>query len=118
MQRHEESVLARGPGWEERRNERAEASARWQMRAFQMAALELAQQVFGPEATVYLLPWAPHPLMAGGLTLQVPFGNLEDHRAREALFLALAGRDPILNRAPIVYIFQPQPESTHTICAP
>jgi hypothetical protein len=116
MDRRDEAVLSRGPGWEERRNERAEATARWQLRAFQMAALPLAQEVFGPQATVYLLPWGGRPPLAGGLTLQVPFRDLNDHRAREALFLALAARDPVLSGTPCVYVFQPEtmPAETRT----
>lgn len=109
IQREEEDLLARGPGWEERRNHRAEDQARWQLRAAQLSALELAQEIFGPEATTSVLPWGARPPMGGGLTLRVPFRGIDDHRTREALFLALARLDPVLSSAPFLFVFQPEP---------
>jgi hypothetical protein len=40
----------------------------------------------------------------GLFVLDVPFQDLEAHRAREAKFLALTAGDPLLVRVPLVYV--------------
>ena len=41
--------------------------------------------------------------------LVVPFRDLEEHRDREALFAAEAGRDEILSRSPALFVLTPAP---------
>jgi hypothetical protein len=102
-----ESVAAQGPGWEERRAHRSVRAVRWERRAAALAAHELARFVFGSRVEVRLSPWESQPPLTGLLELRVPFASLEDHRSREALFLALAAADPVVAGRPFVYVFEP-----------
>jgi len=111
IHRDDEGVRARGPGWEEHRNERSEAQTRWYARASQFAALDLALDVFGRGASVETLGWPGRPPLVGGLVLRVPFRNLADHQAREARFLSLVALDPVLSSAAIVFVVEPRPLS-------
>jgi len=109
-----ESSLARGPGWEERRNQRSVAHDRWEVRAGEWAALELARHVFGDDTGVRLAGWPSRAPFRGMLTLQVPFRSMVDHRRREGVFLHLVARDPVLARVPFVFIFEPAPLRVHS----
>lgn len=109
-----ESRAARGPGWEERRDHRAEARSRWRGRSAQWAALALAHHLFGPSATVRsagggAIAPSPSDPVQGMLQLRVPFRSLEDHRQRESRFLALTRMDPVLASFPFLYVFEPDP---------
>lgn len=77
---------------------------RWEARAAQWRARALAEAVFGGDVEATL-----SGLGRGGfrglLHLRVPFTDLNRHRAAEAAFLALAGRDQVLARIPFVYVF-------------
>jgi len=109
IQREQEEALARGPGFSERRQERSEDHNRWHVRAGQFAALALARHVFGPDASVEVLPWPGRRAVAGGLMVRVPFQDLTDHRAKEALFLSLAALDPVLGTTAFLYLMHPEP---------
>ncbi|CAN5645949.1 hypothetical protein BH23GEM11_BH23GEM11_07350 [soil metagenome] len=104
-----ESTLARGPGWEERRSARAAATDRWELRAGEWAALDLARHVFGDDVEARLAGWPARAPFRGLLSLRVPFRSLADHRRREEVFLLLAARDPVVSRIPFVYVFEPAP---------
>ncbi|TVP44956.1 MAG: hypothetical protein EA350_10520 [Gemmatimonadales bacterium] len=104
-----ESTMARGPGWEERRNARADAADRWERRAGEWAALDLARHVFGADVEARLAGWPARAPFRGLLALRVPFHSLADHRRREQVFLLLAGRDPVVSRIPFLYVFEPAP---------
>lgn len=109
MNADREAARARGPGWEERRNARAEATDRWELRAGEWAALDLARHVFGETAEARLSGWSARAPFRGLLTLRVPFRSLADHRRREQVFLLLAARDPVVSQVPFVYVFEPSP---------
>lgn len=81
--------------------------SRWETRAAQWRALELAESVFGGCVTTRLTGRTPRSTFRGLLHLQVPFAGLERHRALEALFLASAARDPVLARVPFVFVLSP-----------
>lgn len=108
-----EAHAARGPGWEERRDHRAEDRVRWTARSAQWAALGLARDLFGPSATVRWVGSGTPPAtpFGGMLQLRVPFGSLEDHRGRESRFLTLTRIDPVLASFPFLYVFEPDPET-------
>jgi hypothetical protein len=50
--------------------------------------------------------------LRGLLTLRVPFGDLRDHQAREAVFLGWAKEDDVLARVPLIFVFEPVPIRT------
>ena len=84
-----------------------EVRARWEVRAAQWRARELAESVFGEvseSALVSLRPWGQ---LRGLLRLRVPFSDLAGFREREARFLAAAESDAVLSRVPLVYVFAP-----------
>lgn len=85
----------------------AEVQARWEVRAAQWRALELARSVFGPDVRASMLGLRSQGMLRGLLRLDVPFDGLEGHRRREAAFLARAGVDPLLSRVPLVYVLGP-----------
>jgi hypothetical protein len=89
---------------------------RWETRAAQWRARHLAEAVFGGEVEARLGGRASGGPFRGLLHLHVPFAALPDHRAREALFLAAAARDPVLARVPFLYVFgaEPAPALTET----
>jgi hypothetical protein len=41
--------------------------------------------------------------------VRVPFQDLTDHRAKEALFLSLAALDPVLGTTAFLYLMHPEP---------
>ena len=86
----------------------AERRARWQVRAAQWRAREIAEAVFGEVAASSLLNLRPTGALRGLLALEVPFESLDAHRERESTFLAAVETDPILTRVPLVYVFAPR----------
>jgi len=89
---------------------RAEQVGRWEVRAAQWRALELARQVFGSEVRGSMIGVRPRGPMRGLMRLDVPFDELVRHRAREVRFLAMAGVDPLLARVPLLYVMGPAEE--------
>lgn len=83
----------------------AERRARWEVRAAQWRAREIAEAVFGRVAATTLLGLRPHGELRGLLHLEVPLPDLDVHRARERVFLAAVRDDPLLARIPLVYVF-------------
>lgn len=81
----------------------------WEVQSAQWQAWTLAQAAFGDEVRVLLTGRRGFQGFRGLLTLTVPFRDLEDHRARESLFLAWAGVDPVLTRVPLIFVFEPEP---------
>lgn len=96
-----------GPGWEERRDVREEHRERWERRAAQWAALELAREVFGDQVVARLERYPARGGFHGLLTLRVPFQGLDDHRRREGVFASLAAADPVLRQVPLLFVFEP-----------
>ena len=87
--------------------ERREDRRPWEVRAAQWRAWVLAEAAFGPDVRVSLAGRRGAMGFRGHLTLDVPFQDLGDHRRRESLFLSWAGRDPVLTRVPLLFVFQP-----------
>lgn len=84
-----------------------ERRARWEVRAAQWRARELAEVVFGDVTDTSLLSLRPHGPLRGLLQLDVPFEDVEAHRAREARFMAAVEADPVLARIRLVYVLAP-----------
>jgi hypothetical protein len=84
------------------------ASWRWEARAAQWRARELAESVFGGEVTARLTGRAGRQAFRGLLYLDVPFRDLATHRSLEAVFLSCAAKDPILARIPLVFVMGPR----------
>jgi hypothetical protein len=85
---------------------------RWELRAAQWSALDLARDVFGEEASAALSGYPARAAFRGLLHLEVPLegigrGDLERHREREARFTRLAALDPVLRRVSLVFVFAP-----------
>lgn len=85
-----------------------ELRARWAVRAAQWRARELAEAVFGDGVESSLVGMRPAGPARGLLLLDVPFRDVETHRAGEARFLAAADDDPVLSQVPLVYVFGPR----------
>ena len=94
------------------RESRRATRERWEVRAAQWKALELAREAFGDDAAAGLAPYPARGGFRGMVRLAVPFQDLDDHRDREDRFLALAGRDALLQRVPLVFVFDPVPVSS------
>lgn len=77
---------------------------RWEVRAAQFRALELARQAFGRGARGSMLAVRHRGAIRGLMHLDVPFVDLEAHRAREDTFLAMAANDPLLRQIPLIYV--------------
>lgn len=86
-----------------------ETVRRRRVRAAAWRALGLARAVFGPGVAFRLQPAAAPGRFGGLLHLDVPFEDLPDHRVREDVFSACAGRDPLLSRIHFVFVFNPVP---------
>src|SRR5690606_132988 len=84
--------------------DRVRAQRRWGPRAAQWRARALGEVVFGGDVEARLAGQGGGAFR-GLLHLDVPFEDLDRHREREALFLAAAGRDPVLAGVPFVYVF-------------
>ncbi len=111
-------LIARRPGGGEVRSDRpeshllgvrteAERIGRWEVRAAQWRALELARSAFGAEARGSMIGLRHQGPMRGLMRLDVPFEDLDEHRRREANFLGMVGADPILARVPLVFVVGP-----------
>lgn len=77
---------------------------RWEARAAQWRARELAEAVFGGEVVARLVG-PTRGSFRGLLHLDVPFLGLADHQERERRFVAAASDDPVLARVPLVFVF-------------
>lgn len=88
----------------------AERLARWEVRAAQWRALDLAEQAFGPGVRTSLLGVRPSGAIRGLVQLQVPFRSLAEHRDREAHFLGMVGVDPVMARVPLLFVVGPGAE--------
>ena len=83
---------------------RVQDRERWEARAAQWRAREIAEAVFGGEVRARLVGPTPGGFR-GLLHLDVPFEGLAEHREREARFVAAATIDPVLARVPLVFVF-------------
>ena len=92
---------------QERPLSQAERRSRWEVRAAQWRARELADLVFGSVTRMQLSGLRPDGLLRGLLRLDVPFTDLEVHRDREARFLAAVASDQLLTQIPLVYVIGP-----------
>lgn len=106
-----DEIEVMGPGWGEHREHRLVRKERWKVRAAEWKVLELVQLVFGADASVRLARYPARATFRGLMSVQVPFLNLTDHRLREAVFLALAGGEAVLEQVPLIYVFDPVPHS-------
>jgi hypothetical protein len=86
---------------------RAEVRGRWEVRAAQWRARELAESVFGDVGDMGLIGIRTSGPLRGLLRLCVPFEDLATHRDREARFLAAVHADPLLAAVPLVYVVGP-----------
>jgi hypothetical protein len=84
-----------------------EQRARWEVRAAQWRARELAEYVWGSVSVTGLTGIRSAGPMRGLLRLDVPFGDLDAHLEREARFLDAVARDPLLADVPLVYVIGP-----------
>lgn len=83
----------------------AERRARWEVRAAQWRARELAERVFGDVLAMGMTGIRADGPLRGLMRLDVPFDDLDDHRVREERFLAAAETDPVLANVRLVYVF-------------
>jgi hypothetical protein len=81
----------------------------WELRSAQWRAWVLAEMTFGEKVAVSLVGRPGYKNFRGLLYLRVPFRDLDDHTARQSLFLSWAGIDPVLSRVPLVFVFEPNP---------
>lgn len=96
------------PRLQQRPRSDSEQRARWEVRAAQWRARELAEAVFGSVAESVLVGAKTGGPLRGLLRLGVPFVDLNQHREREARFLAAAAADPVLALVPLVYVIGPE----------
>ena len=87
------------------RRQQAWAEHRWQLRAAQWRAMDLAESVFGARVAVRISGGVLDGPFRALLHIDVPFDGLSRHRERETRFTSAAGRDPVLARIPFVYVF-------------
>jgi len=95
------------PKLQQEPNSPAEQRARWQVRAAQWRAHELAHLVFGSVLGMGLIGMRPGGEMRGLLRLDVPFEDLDVHRDREARFMAAVATDPVLSSVSLLYVIGP-----------
>jgi hypothetical protein len=86
---------------------RAEQTRRWEARAAQWRAVELAEAVFGGPVEARLTGGGAAGFR-GLLELGVPFEDLARHRRAEHCFLAAARQDEVLGRLPLVVVLTPR----------
>lgn len=86
---------------------RARSLARWELRALQWRAAELAEAIFESKVSARLLGGGSLGFR-GLIELDVPFHDLEAHRRDEARFMAAAARDELLGPAALVVVFTPR----------
>ena len=85
----------------------SEQRKRWEVRAAQWRARELAQLVFGDVSDMGLSGIRGGGEMRGLLRLDVPFDDLCKHHDREARFMAAVLTDPVLSAVPLLYVIGP-----------
>jgi hypothetical protein len=85
----------------------AERRARWEVRAAQWRARELAEVVFGQVTSMGLSGIRGSGQIRGMLRLGVPFVDLAAHRQHEARFLAAVAGDELLAEVGLVYVIGP-----------
>ena len=85
----------------------SEQRKRWEVRAAQWRARELAQLVFGDVSDMGLSGIRVGGEMRGLLRLDVPFDDLCKHHDREARFMAAVLNDPLLSAVPLLYVIGP-----------
>jgi hypothetical protein len=95
------------PALGQRARSPAETRARWEVRAAQWRARELAEVVFGSVTSMGISGIRGDGLLRGLLRLEVPFTGLEDHREREARFLSAVEDDPVLGGVRLLYVIGP-----------
>lgn len=86
-----------------------ETARRWQLRALEWRAVELAEAIFGPGVAPRLVSDRSYGGLTGMLELSVPFDGLGAHREAEARFLSAAARDEWLGSVHLVYLFRAEP---------
>jgi hypothetical protein len=67
----------------------------------------VAEAVFGGEVRARLSGHSGGSPFRGLLHLDVPFRDLETHRALEAVFIACASEDPVLEQVPLIFVLGP-----------
>lgn len=80
---------------------------RWEVRAAQWRALELAHAAFGPGVKSSLMGLRVDGGIRGLLKLDVPFQEIETHRERERAFLGMVHADPLMARVPLLFVVGP-----------
>jgi len=85
----------------------AQRRARWEVRAAQWKAYELAEHVFGGVSRVDLTGMRAAGPLRGLLRLDVPFVDLVRHQELEGRFLAAVACDPLLSNVGLVYVIGP-----------
>ena len=95
------------PSLQQRPLTEAEQRGRWEVRAAQWRARAIAELVFGPVAESSLVGAKASGALRGLLRLRVPLAGLQQHREREARFLAAVEADPVLAHVPLVYVIGP-----------
>lgn len=80
---------------------------RWEVRAAQWRAHELALAAFGPGVRMSMTGIRQRGRLRGLLRLDVPFVDLGSHQDRESRFMASVQADPLLARVPLVYVVGP-----------
>ena len=100
--RHDNPVLRQEPySPSEQRN-------RWEVRAAQWRAREIAQLVFGGVSDMGLTGIRGRGEVRGLLRLDVPFDDLCKHHDRETRFMAAVLTDPVLSAVPLLYVIGPE----------
>ena len=84
-----------------------EERARWEVRAAQWRAREIAEHVWGSVSSMGLTGIRGAGPLRGMLRLDVPFEDLQAHRVRESRFLDAVSRDPLLSDVALVYVIGP-----------
>lgn len=80
----------------------------WEVTAARWRAHELASYVFGTQTRVHLAWTTTTRRFRALVHLEVPFQDLDAHRAQERIFIQHAGGDELLRRVPLVYVFTPR----------
>ena len=95
------------PKLHQRPNTPEERRARWEVRAAQWRARELAELVWGSVNGMSMTGIRGAGPLRGLLRLDVPFDELSGHREREERFLDAVARDPLLADVPLVFVIGP-----------
>lgn len=83
----------------------------WEVAAARWRTHELASHIFGAQTRVHLGWTTPARGFRALVHLEVPFRDLDLHRARERIFVQHASADELLRRVPLVYIVTPRAAS-------